>query len=127
MRARQVPVVRTVVEALASAARDEHVVGLVAHVGQRPISLAHSSELRDAVLRFRVSGKVAVAWTETFGEMSAANVGFPKQGGHSGGRRRSKCARSGQIRIDLDHATLSLTGRLDRQSILPIRPCADPR
>lgn len=67
---------RTLVEGLATAARDEHVVGLVAHLGQSPISLAHSSELRDAVRRFRDSGKLAVAWTETFGEMSAANVGY---------------------------------------------------
>jgi len=76
MRGRQVPVVRVLVDGLARAARDEHVAGLVAHIGQRPIGLAHSSELRDAVLRFRASGKVAVAWTESFGEMSAANVGY---------------------------------------------------
>lgn len=67
---------RGVVEGLAAAARDERVAGLVAHLGQSPIGLAHSSELRDAVRRFRGSGKVAVAWTETFGEMSAANVGY---------------------------------------------------
>jgi len=76
VRERQVPVVRGVVDGLARAAGDERVVGLVAHLGQRPISLAHSSELRDAVLRFRASGKLTVAWTETFGEMSAANVGY---------------------------------------------------
>ena len=73
---RQVPVIRGLVDALAGAARDEQVVGLVAHIGQRPLSLAHSSELRDAVLRFRASGKLAVAWTETFGELNAANVGY---------------------------------------------------
>ena len=76
VRGRQVPVLRGLVDALTAAARDTHVVGLVAHIGQRPIGLAHSSELRDAVLRFRASGKPAVAWTETFGEMSAANVGY---------------------------------------------------
>ena len=67
---------RGLVDGLARATRDEHVLGLVAHLGQRPIGLAHSSELRDAVLRFRASGKVAVAWTESFGELSAANVGY---------------------------------------------------
>jgi protease-4 len=76
VRGRRAPVLRGLVDSLAAAARDEHVVGLVAHIGQRPISLTHSSELRDAVLRFRASGKVTVAWTETFGEMSAANVGY---------------------------------------------------
>jgi protease-4 len=76
LRGRQVPVLRALVEGLATAARDEHVVGLVAHLGQSPVSLAHSSELREAVQRFRGSGKLAVAWTETFGELSAANVGY---------------------------------------------------
>jgi protease-4 len=76
MRGRQVPVVRGIVDGLARAARDDHVVGLVAHIGQRPLGLAHSSELRDAVLGFRASGKLAAAWTESFGEMSAANVGY---------------------------------------------------
>ena len=74
--ARHVPVLQTVLDALRWAARDGRVAALVAHVGQRPISLAHSSELRDAVLRFRRSGKPSVAWTETFGELSAANVGY---------------------------------------------------
>jgi protease-4 len=71
-----VPVLQVLLDALRRAARDRRVTALVAHVGQRPISLAHSSELRDAVLRFRTSGKPTVAWTETFGELSAANVGY---------------------------------------------------
>ncbi|HET8741613.1 MAG TPA: signal peptide peptidase SppA [Gaiella sp.] len=73
---RHVPVLHALVAALGRAADDRHAAGLVAHVGQRPISLAHSSELRDAVLRFRASGKPTVAWTETFGELSAGNVGY---------------------------------------------------
>lgn len=74
--ARHVPVLQAVVDALRRATRDRRVAALVAHVGQRPISLAHSSELRDAVLRFRASGKPTVAWAETFGELTAANVGY---------------------------------------------------
>lgn len=74
--ARHVPVLQALVDALRWAAADAHVTGLVAHVGQRPISLAHSSELRDAVLRFRASGKPSVAWTETFGELTTGNVGY---------------------------------------------------
>jgi protease IV len=74
--ARQVPVLHALVDALRRAARDPGVAGLVAHVGQRPISLAHSSELRDAVARFRASGKPSVVWTETFGELNAGNVGY---------------------------------------------------
>ena len=74
--ARAVPSLHALVDALSKAERDRHVAGLVAHVGQRPISLALSSELRDALARFRRSGKVAVAWTESFGELGAGNVGY---------------------------------------------------
>lgn len=73
---RQVPVLQALLDALGRAADDRHVAGLVAHIGQRPISLAHAGELRDAVRRFRASGKPAVAWTESFGELTAGNVGY---------------------------------------------------
>ncbi len=74
--ARAAPPLHALLDALRRAERDRHVVGLVAHVGQHPISLAHSGELRDAVSRFRRSGKVAVAWTESFGELGVGNVGY---------------------------------------------------
>jgi protease-4 len=74
--ARAAPSLQALLGALRQAERDRRVAGLVAHVGQRPISLAHSSELRDAVARFRSSGKLAVAWTESFGELGAANVAY---------------------------------------------------
>jgi protease-4 len=74
--ARPVPALHTLLTALRHAERDRQVAGVVAHVGQRPLSLAHSSELRDAVARFRTSGKAAVAWTESFGELGAGNAGY---------------------------------------------------
>jgi protease-4 len=74
--ARPAPALHVLLTALRQAERDRHVAGLVAHVAQRPISLALSSELRDAVGRFRRSGKVAVAWTESFGELGVGNVGY---------------------------------------------------
>ena len=74
--ARPAPTLHALLTALRQAERDRHVAGLVAHVAQRPISLALSSELRDAVGRFRRSGKVAVAWTESFGELGVGNVGY---------------------------------------------------
>jgi len=74
--ARPAPALHALLTALRQAERDRHVAGLVAHVAQRPISLALSSELRDAVGRFRRSGKVAVAWTESFGELGVGNVGY---------------------------------------------------
>ena len=74
--ARAVPVLQALVEALRRAERDREVAGLVAHVGPRPITLPQSGELRDAVARFRASGKVSIAWTESFGELDAGNVGY---------------------------------------------------
>ena len=76
MGARPAPTLHALLTALRQAERDRHVAGLVAHVAQRPISLALSSELRDAVGRFRRSGKAAVAWTESFGELGVGNVGY---------------------------------------------------
>jgi len=74
--ARPAPALHALLTALRQAELDRHVAGLVAHVAQRSISLALSSELRDAVGRFRRSGKVAVAWTESFGELGVGNVGY---------------------------------------------------
>lgn len=71
-----VPSLRGVVEALRRAARDDHVVGLVAHVGAHQPTLAQSGELRAAVAKFRAAGKPAVCWTETFGELMPGNVGY---------------------------------------------------
>ena len=65
--------VRDVVEVLDAAARDDKVVGLLARVGNAPMGLARTEEIRDAVLRFRESGKPAVAWSMTFGEIGPAN------------------------------------------------------
>jgi protease-4 len=76
MGGRSAPTLRVLLDALRRAETDRQVAGVVAHVGQRPLGLALSSELRDAVLRFRRSGKAAVCWTETFGELGAGNVGY---------------------------------------------------
>ncbi len=71
-----VPTLRSVVEALDRAAEDDRVVGVVARVGAAPMGLASIQELRDAVARFRRSGKPAIAYSETFGEWRAANAAF---------------------------------------------------
>ncbi len=68
--------VRDVVEALERAADDDRVVGFVARVGAAPIGLAQIQEVRDAVARFRESGKPAVAWAETFGEFGPGNGAY---------------------------------------------------
>lgn len=76
LRAVHVPALRTVVEALHRAATDDRVAGLVAHVGHKQPTFAQSDELRTAVLQFRASGKPAVCWAETFGELTPGNVGY---------------------------------------------------
>ncbi|MGH3368811.1 MAG: signal peptide peptidase SppA [Nocardioidaceae bacterium] len=76
LRAMHVPTLRGVVQALHRAAADEHVAGLVAHVGAKQPTLAQSNELRQAVAAFRREGKPTVCWAETFGELGPGNVGY---------------------------------------------------
>ena len=76
LRAMHVPSLRGVVEALRRAAGDDRVAGLVAHVGAKQPTLAQSNELRAAVATFRGSGKPAVCWSESYGEMGPGNVGY---------------------------------------------------
>jgi protease-4 len=67
-RTRHLPTLRDLVSALRKGSKDDTVVGLVAHLGGPGLSLAQVQDLREAVADFRVSGKPAVAWTESFGE-----------------------------------------------------------
>ncbi|REF38117.1 signal peptide peptidase SppA [Thermasporomyces composti] len=74
--ARRRPVLHDVVEGLRIAASDPDVAGLVAHVGGHALSLAQIQELRAAVRRFAATGKVTVAWTETFGELGPGTLPY---------------------------------------------------
>jgi protease-4 len=75
-RARHLPTLRELVGALRKGARDDSVVGVVAHLGGHRLSLAQVQELREAVADFRTSGKPAVAWTESFGETGQGTVPY---------------------------------------------------
>jgi protease-4 len=75
-RSRHLPTLRELVSALRKGAEDEHVTGLVAHVGGPRLSLAQVQDLRDAVQVFRSSGKSAIAWTESFGEVGGGTVPY---------------------------------------------------
>jgi protease-4 len=55
---------------------DDRVRALVVKVGGSRIGLAKVQELRDAVLEFRQSGKLAVAWSESFGDFVRGNVPY---------------------------------------------------
>jgi protease-4 len=68
--------VRDVVEALQHAAQDDRVVAFVARIGAVEMGLAHTQEIRDAVLAFRQAGKKAVAYAETFGEFGPGNSAY---------------------------------------------------
>ena len=75
-RSRHLPTLRELVGALRKGARDDTVVGLVAHLGGQRLSLAQVQDLREAVADFRTSGKTAVAWSESFGETGHGTVPY---------------------------------------------------
>ncbi len=67
---------RDLVDALDRAAGDRRVKALFARIGGGGMGLAHLQEIRDAVLRFRESGKPAYAFAETFGEFGPGTGGY---------------------------------------------------
>ena len=65
-----------VIEGLRRARQDDRVRALVVKVGGGRIGLARMQEIRAAVAAFRESGKLTVAWSETFGEFTHGNVPY---------------------------------------------------
>jgi protease-4 len=65
-----------ILEGLRRAREDDRVRALVAKVGGGRIGLARMQEIREAVSRLRESGKLTVAWAETFGEFTGGNVPY---------------------------------------------------
>jgi protease IV len=65
-----------ITDGLRRARRDDRVRALVVKVGGGRIGLARMQELREAVGAFRESGKLTVAWSETFGEFTHGNVPY---------------------------------------------------
>ncbi len=63
-------------EGLKRAADDKRVRVLIVKVGGSRIGLAKVQELRAAIGDFRKSGKLAVAWSESFGEFVRGNVPY---------------------------------------------------
>jgi protease-4 len=70
------PRLADVLDGLRRARSDDRVKALVVKVGGRPIGLAQVQELHAAVREFAGSGKLAVAWAETFGDFSPGNVPY---------------------------------------------------
>jgi protease-4 len=65
-----------VVEGLKRARDDDRVRAIVAKVGGSGMGLARVQEVRDAVADFRTSGKLAIAWAESFGEFTHGNMPY---------------------------------------------------
>jgi protease IV len=65
-----------VIEGLRRARDDDRVRAVVAKVGGAGMGLARVQEVRDAVASFRESGKLTVAWAESFGEFTQGNVPY---------------------------------------------------
>ncbi len=63
-------------EGLRRAAADDRVRVLVVKVGGSRVGLAQVQELRAAIGDFRKSGKLAVAWAESFGDFVHGNVPY---------------------------------------------------
>jgi protease-4 len=67
---------RELVDAIDRAANDRKIVALHADVSGVGLGLAQIQEVRNAIERFRASGKPAIAFAETFGEMSPGNAAY---------------------------------------------------
>jgi protease IV len=63
-------------EGLKRASTDDRVRALVVKVGGGRLGLAKTQELRAAVADFRRSGKLTVAWAETFGDFVRGNLPY---------------------------------------------------
>jgi protease-4 len=65
-----------IIEGLRRARDDDRVRALVVKVGGGRIGLARMQEIREAVSGFRESGKLTVAWSESFGEFTHGNLPY---------------------------------------------------
>src|SRR5260370_27186990 len=65
-----------ILEGLRRARADDRVRALVVKVGGGRIGLARMQEIREAVSGFRESGKLTVAWSESFGEFTHGNLPY---------------------------------------------------
>ncbi|MFN0064163.1 MAG: S49 family peptidase, partial [Myxococcaceae bacterium] len=68
--------VREIVLGLERAADDSRVVALVSDLSHLSAGLAQLQEIREAVLAFRKSGKRAIAFADTFGELTPADGAY---------------------------------------------------
>ncbi|MFI6387776.1 signal peptide peptidase SppA [Nonomuraea sp. NPDC050547] len=70
------PRLADVLGGLKRARHDSRVKALIVKIGGQPLGLAMVQELRQAVIHFRASGKLTVAFSETFGEFGNGTVPY---------------------------------------------------
>ena len=72
----KVSLIRTFVDTLEYAASDKRVRGLIAKTSVTPATMGEIQEIRNAVIKFRKSGKPVYAFAESFGEFSPGNMAY---------------------------------------------------
>ncbi|MEU6717544.1 signal peptide peptidase SppA [Nonomuraea sp. NPDC046802] len=70
------PRLADVLSGLRRARQDPRVKALIVKLGGQPLGLAMVQELRQSVIHFRSSGKLTVAFAETFGEFGGGTVPY---------------------------------------------------
>lgn len=70
IRQRNTPTLRSLVDGLERGAKDDRVVGLIAHTAGTRTPATAVDELAAAVPAFRAAGKPTLAWAESFGEVA---------------------------------------------------------
>lgn len=68
--------IRNVVSTLDYASKDKRVKGVIGYFSDNQFSYADVQEIRDAVIRFKKSGKPIVAFAESFGEAGPGNSSY---------------------------------------------------
>ena len=107
---------RDVLDALERGAGDERVHALVARVGAGSMGLAQRQELRGAVRAFRQSGKRAIAFAETLGEMAPGTGAYYLATGFD----EIWLQPSGQVALTGAHVeTPFIRGTLDKLGVVP--------
>ncbi len=65
-----------IIEGIRRGALDPRVKALIAKIDGKPLGFAKVQEIRAAVAAFRAAGKPAVAWSESFGDLSPGTVPY---------------------------------------------------
>ena len=77
------PTLADAVAAIDAARRDDRVVALTTDLGSGAMPLTTAQELADAVARFRLSGRPALAFADSFGEIAPAEAAVLLAAAHS--------------------------------------------